>query len=178
MRKFPFIILVLLLSWEVSWAQGTRVGIVNMSFLVANAPQAISVKKRLEREFEPRQEVIEDCLEELKQLQVSVRKASESKNAEQTKRQVAKFQKKQRRCAELRSEFQEDLNKRNNSEMKSFLDLVVGVTDTIAMKRKLDLVLKAEAALFVTDKVNITTEVLQGLERRKNGASKSRKKKP
>ncbi len=178
MRKFPFFILLLLLSWEVSGAQGTRIGIVNMVFLVANAPQAITVKKRLEREFEPRQEVIEDCLEELKQLQVSARKASESKNTEQTKRQVAKFQKKQRRCGELRSEFQGDLNKRNNSEMQSFLDLVIGVTEDVAMKRKLGLVLKAEAALFVTDAVNITAEVLQGLERRGSGASKSRKKKP
>ncbi len=178
MRTFLLFVVLLLLSWEGAWAQGTRIGVVDLSFLIANAPQAISVKRRLEREFEPRQEVLEDCVEELTQLQASVRRASGSKNESHTKRQVAKFQKKQRRCAELRTEFREDLSKRNNSEMKSFIDLVTSITDAIAVKRKLDLVLKADAALFVTNSTNITAEIMKGLERHGSPEPKSRKKKP
>jgi outer membrane protein len=146
----------------------TKIGFVNGQRVINESPQAAKAKKKLEKEFEKRDQDLQKMAKQLQGLQESLEKngvtmAESDRHAKE--REFADlnrdFQRKQR-------EFREDLNLRQNEEMAAIYDRVNKVIKQIAEAEKFDLIL--QEAVYVGPRIDITEKVIKGLAESKDSA--------
>lgn len=150
-------------------AQDVKIGVVNVPFLLDRAPQTKAAMDALQEEFAPRQREFAAKAKDLEDLTSRVQKdaavmgETERKNAEQELRDL------RREVARLQNEFQEDLNLRQNEELGNLQRTLLQEVQSYAQAQGYDLVVGD--ALFVSNAVDITEEVLRAIETNYNATS-------
>ncbi|MDJ0939197.1 MAG: OmpH family outer membrane protein [Woeseiaceae bacterium] len=150
-------------------AQDVKIGVVNVPFLLDRAPQTKAAMDALQEEFAPRQREFAAKAKDLEDLTSRVQKdaavmgETERKNAEQELRDL------RREVARLQNEFQEDLNLRQNEELGNLQRTLLQEVQSFAQAQGYDLVVGD--ALFVSNAVDITEEVLRAIETSYNATS-------
>lgn len=150
-------------------AQELRIGVVNVPLLMDRAPQTKAAMDNLQEEFAPRQREFAARAKELEDLTARIQKdapvmgETERRNAEKELRDL------QREVARLQQEFQEDLNLRQNEELGRLQRILLQEVQKYAQDQGYDLVVGD--ALFASNAVNITDEVLQAITTSFNGTS-------
>ena len=109
-----------------------KIGFVNGQRVINDSPQAIKAKKKIEKEFEKRDQDLQRIAKQLQGLQENLEKnaptmaESERRNKEREFNDLNRdFQRKQR-------EFREDLNQRQNEEMASIYENINKVIRKVA----------------------------------------------
>ena len=98
-------------------AQELKIGVVNVPLLMDRAPQTKAAMDALEEEFAPRQREFAAKAKELEELNAKLQRdaavmgETERRNADKQLRDL------QREVSRLQTEFQEDLNLRQNEEL-------------------------------------------------------------
>lgn len=144
-------------------AQELKIGVVNVPLLMDRAPQTKAAMDALQEEFAPRQREFAAKAKELEELTEKFKKdaavmgETERRNAEKELRDL------QREVARLQSEFQEDLNLRQNEELGSLQRTLLVQVQKYAQDQGYDLVV-GDGVLFASSAVNITAEVLEAIE--------------
>lgn len=138
-----------------------RVGFVNAQRLINDSPQAVKAKKKLEKEFEKRDQDLGRLAKQLQTMQENVEKngptmsESERRNKEREFNELSReFQRKQR-------EFREDLNLRQNEEMAAIYERVNKIIKQVAESEKFDLIV--QEAVYFSAKIDITDKVIKAL---------------
>lgn len=138
-----------------------KIGFVNGQRLINEAPQAVKAKKKLEKDFEKRDQELQRIAKQLQGMQENIEKnaptmpESERRNKEREFNDLNRdFQRKQR-------EFREDLNLRQNEEMAAIYENINKVIRKIAETEKYDLIL--QEAVYFSPKIDITEKVLKSL---------------
>ncbi|MDD5248309.1 MAG: OmpH family outer membrane protein [Rhodocyclaceae bacterium] len=138
-----------------------RIGFVNGQRVINESPQAIKAKKKIEKEFEKRDQDLQKLAKQLQGLQEGLEKnattmaESERHNKEREFNDLNRdFQRKQR-------EFREDLNLRQNEEMASIYENVNKVIKKVAETEKYDLIV--QEAVYFSPKIDITDKVIKAL---------------
>ncbi len=144
-------------------AQELKIGVVNVPLLMDRAPQTKAAMDALQEEFAPRQrefaakaKELEEATEKFKK-DAAVMGETERRNAEKELRDL------QREVARLQSEFQEDLNLRQNEELGSLQRTLLVQVQKYAQDQGYDLVV-GDGVLFASSAVNITADVLEAIE--------------
>lgn len=145
-----------------------RIGYVNGQRVINDSPQAAKAKKRLEKEFEKRDQELQQMAKRLQSLQDTLEKNaptlsdSERRSKERELNELNRdFQRKQR-------EFREDLNLRQNEEMAAIFERANKVIKQIAEAEKFDLIV--QEAVYWSPRIDITDKVIKALtETEKNG---------
>ena len=144
-------------------AQELKIGVVNVPALMQQSPQRQVAMDALQEEFAPRQREIvakqkefEDLGEKV-QRDVAVMGETERRNAERDLRDL------QREVARLQTEFQEDLNLRQNEELGNLQRLLLKEVQDYAQSSGFDLVV-GDGVLYASSAVNITENVLRAME--------------
>ena len=147
----------------ISHAQELKIGVVNVPALMQQSPQRQVAMDALQEEFAPRQREIvakqkefEDLGEKV-QRDVAVMGEVERRNAERDLRDL------QREVARLQTEFQEDLNLRQNEEHGNLQRLLLKEVQDYAQASGFDLVV-GDGVLYASSAVNITENVLRAME--------------
>lgn len=144
-------------------AQELKIGVVNVPLLMDRAPQTKAAMDALQEEFAPRQREFAAKAKELEEFTEKFKKdaavmgETERRNAEKELRDL------QREVARLQSEFQEDLNLRQNEELGSLQRTLLVQVQKYAQDQGYDLVV-GDGVLFASSAVNITAEVLEAIE--------------
>lgn len=144
-------------------AQELKIGVVNVPLLMDRAPQTKAAMDALQEEFAPRQREFAAKAKELETFTAKVQKdaavmgETERRNAEKDLRD------RQREVARLQTEFQEDLNLRQNEELGNLQRTLLVEVQKYAQEQGYDLVV-GDGVLFASTAVNITAEVLQAIE--------------
>ena len=142
--------------------ENLRIGVVNVAQLLEQAPQAQAAMEALQEEFAPRQRdilAIQQSLQtkgETLQRDGAVMGEAERVNLERDIRDE------QRDLEREQSEYLEDLNIRRNEELSRLQRSLLQEVQTFARSAGYDLVVSE--VLFYSSAVDITDEVLQGLE--------------
>lgn len=138
-----------------------RIGFVNAQRLINDSPQAQKAKKKLEKEFEKRDQDLGRLAKQLQTMQENVEKngptmsESERRNKEREFNELSRdFQRKQR-------EFREDLNLRQNEEMAAIYERVNKIIKQVAESEKFDLIV--QEAVYFSSKIDITDKVIKAL---------------
>ena len=143
-------------------AKPLKVGFVNVQRLLIESPQANAANRALENEFAPRQRDIVAKQKAFKdradkfQKDGAVMGADERRNAENELRRDEREL--QRQVEELR----EDLNNRKNEALGKLRVDVLRQIETFAKQGGYDLIVSD--ALYVSPALDVTSQVLQGLQ--------------
>lgn len=140
-----------------------KIGFVNTERVFRDSQQALKAQKKLEKEFQGRDQEIQKMIKQARDLQSYLEK--EGLTLSETERA-----KKQRELANLsrdlqhgQREFREDLNQRRNEEFASVQERARKAIVEIAEKEKFDLIV--ENVVYASSRVDITDRVLKSLDR-------------
>jgi outer membrane protein len=138
-----------------------KLGFVNGQRVVNESPQALRAKKKIEKEFEKRDQELQKLSKQLQTMQEAMEKnavtmaESERRNREREFNDLNRdFQRKQR-------EFREDLNLRQNEEMAAIFERANKVIKQIAEAEKFDLIV--QEAVYFSPRIDITEKVIKAL---------------
>lgn len=151
-------------------AQELKIGVVNVPLLMDRAPQTKAAMDALQLEFAPRQREFAAKAQELEDLNARLQKdaavmgETERRNADKQLRDL------QREVARIQTEFQEDLNLRQNEELGNLQRSLLAEVQLYAQTQGFDLVV-GDGVLFASTAVNITDDVLRAIETNYNATS-------
>ncbi len=161
MKKRVSLFLALLLAANVSYAE-IKIGFVNVARVLEKAPQAEKAKKRLEKEFSPRDKHLVSQGKEIKKLEEKLnRDASVMGEAERVKLErdiIAK----RREAKRSQQEYSEDLNMRNNEEFRKLQRRIFEAVKILAKDEKFDLIL-TDGVIHASPAIDITEQVQKKL---------------
>ena len=142
-------------------AADTKIGFVNTEKVFRDAAPAVRAQKKIEKEFEKRDQEMQRSAKQLQAMQQALEKnavtmsESEKRNKEREFGELNRdFQRKQR-------EFREDLNQRRNEELAAVLERANKAIKAIAETEKYDVIL--QEAVYVTPRIDITDKVIKAL---------------
>ncbi len=162
MKRLFIFLLVLALPAAAQTAE-MKIGYVNTEKVFRDSQLAVKAQKKLEKEFQNREQDIQKLVKQARDLQAFLEKEGLTLSE-------AERGKKQKDLANLSRDlqhdqraFREDLNQRKNEEFASVQERARKVIMEIAEKEKYDLIL--ENVVHASPRVDITDRVLKSLER-------------
>ena len=160
-RQLSVLVLLLLVSMSPLQAE-TRIGFVDIPYLIDKAPQTLDAERRLEMEFAPRQEDIRRLRDELSalndRLELEGLTMSESV-AGSIDRQVRGLE---RRLKRDEMDFREELNIQKNNEFKKVRVLVLETIARFGKTNNYDLIV-SDGVLFANKQIDVTEKILESL---------------
>ncbi|HIG64996.1 MAG TPA: OmpH family outer membrane protein [Methyloprofundus sp.] len=163
MLKKLAVLLGLLILSQTTQAE-IRIGVVNIPLLMANAPQAADAKKRLEKEFSPKDKQLVAQQKKIKSLEEKL--ARDGMTMADTKkrdleRQIIAIRRDAQRAQQ---EFKEDFSIRRNEELGKMQNRIIEAVKALAEEGDYDLLL-TEGVIHASDKVDVTEKVQEKLSK-------------
>lgn len=146
-----------------------KIGVVNVARLLEQAPQAQQAMAALQEEFAPRQRDIVAMQRELQQKQETLQRDAAVMGAEERLSLEREIRDEQRDLTRTQDEYMEDLNIRRNEELGRLQRSLLQEVQAYARSAAYDLVVSD--VLYYSSAVDITAEVLRGLEASGGGGS-------
>lgn len=158
-----FILLLALALPAAAQTADMKVGFVNTEKVFRDSQLAVKAQRKLEKEFQTREQDIQKMVKQARDLQAYLEKEGLTlAEAERTKKQK-ELANLSRDLQHDQREFREDLNQRKNEEFASVQDRARKAILEIAEKEKFDLIL--ENVVYASTRVDITDRVLKSLDR-------------
>ncbi len=156
--------LVLLLLVPAAQAGDLRIGVVDVSALFQQAPQAQTANFRLQQEFGQREQELVAKQRELQEKQERLESEGDLMSAGQRQELEQAVQTLRRQLRRSQEAFQEDVNVRRNEELGRVQRQIFAIIEDMAESEDYDVIL-GENVIYAADTVDITPEVLERLER-------------
>ncbi len=162
LKRIYFFLAATLLSAAAA-AQGSefKIGFVSTERLFREAAPAVRALKKLEKEFQPRDQELQKLAKQAKDLQTQLEKEGMTMAESDRRTKEADLARMNRELQRLQREFREDLNLRKNEELGQVLERANKVIQEIAEKEKYDLIL--QEAVYRSPRIDITDKVLKAL---------------
>ncbi|TDY00122.1 OmpH family outer membrane protein [Thiohalophilus thiocyanatoxydans] len=164
--QYLTLILLLLSGFSVANAEA-RIGFVDISQVLKEAPQADAARKKLEEEFAPRDDKIVAMQKKLKQMEEEMATDADIMSEEVRKKKERKIVLEKREIKRTREEFNEDLNIRRNDELNKLQKLVYDTIVTLAKDKDFDIVF-GDNVIYASEKVDLSEKVLERLNAQYN----------
>jgi len=162
-NKFAQMMLaVLLLSPLAAVSADMKIGVVIVPRLLQESPQARAAMGALQDEFAPRQRELVELGNELKERQNTFQRDVEVMSAEERRNAERDMQNEQRAFQRRQNEFAEDLDLRRNEVLGGMQQELGAEIQRFAKGAGYDLIITD--AIYFNDSLDITDEVLAGLE--------------
>ncbi|MGI9309524.1 MAG: OmpH family outer membrane protein [Gammaproteobacteria bacterium] len=166
--KSTFITVLMLGLWMpalVSAQQATslKIGVVNVPRLLQESPQARAAMEALQDEFAPRQREIVAAQTTLKDEQAKFQNDIDVMGEEERRNKERELRNDERTLVRDQNEFEEDINLRRNEELGKMQQELARQIQNYAKQEGYDLIL-GEGVLYISGTIDITQQILQGLE--------------
>lgn len=138
-----------------------KIGFVNSDKVMREAAPAIRAQKRLEKEFEKRDQDLQKAARDLQAMQESLEKNAMTLSEADRKAKEREFNDQNRDFQRRQREFREDLNQRRNEELASVLDKANKAVKQIAESEKFDIIF--QEAVYASPRIDITDKVIKAL---------------
>jgi len=140
-----------------------KIGYVNAQRAIEESPQAKKARKRLDKEFSPRNKELEKAKKELRKMEEKLNRDGAIMSEPEQQKLERKIRADARDLKRASEEFREDLNLRRNEASERLRRRIFEVIKNIALKEKYDLIL-VEGVIYAGKKVEITEAVLKQLK--------------
>ena len=138
-----------------------KIGFVNSQRILNDAPQAAKAKKKLEKEFEKRDQELLKLSKQLQSVQESLEKNSVALSESERRNKEREFNDLNRDFLRKQREFKEDLNLRQNEEMAAIYERVNKAIKGIAEVEKYDIIF--QEAVYANPRIDLTDRVVKAL---------------
>lgn len=164
MQAFKWVALLLGLYCQMAVAQtaegSLKVGFVNIRKLLVQAPQLGQIQKKLEGEFEDKNQVIIKLRHQIAQLSSQYDQETEKTVMLEVQKQITE---KQRELAKNQQRLQDEYNVRRNEELAKLQTLIVSMVAKVSKEKKMDIVLNNTGVIYVSGRIDITPTVFKYL---------------
>lgn len=143
-------------------AKPLKVGFVNVQRLLIESPQANAANRALENEFAPRQRDLQAKQKAFKDRADKFQKDGAVMGADERRNAENELRKDERELQRQIEELREDLNNRKNEELGKLRINVLRQIEGFAKQGGYDLIVSD--ALYVSPALDVTSQVLQGLQ--------------
>ena len=140
-----------------------KIGFVNTSRVLKEAPQARRVEERLKAEFQPREAQLKDKRQEILSIEDQLKSVDISISANTRRKLEREIRLKVSQLKFLEQEFREDQNLRRNEEIRELQQVIARVLAQLGDSGKYDLIL-TEGVSYVSDQIDITAEIIDMLK--------------
>lgn len=162
MKRIALLLLCMVFP-AMSLAADLKIGFVNTEKLFRESPLAVKAQKKLEKEFQGREQEIQKQIKQARDLQNHLEKEGLTMSEADRGKKQKDLANLSRDIQHAQREFREDLNQRKNEEFAGVQDRARKAIVEIAEKEKYDLIV--ENVVYASPKVDITDRVLKALER-------------
>jgi len=156
--------LVLVMSSVSLWAEGAKIGVVDLQKIMQTASQMKVIQERLEKEFKPRRDKLISMEESLKKDMEKFKRDSAILTATQRKDLEKKIVATQQQFEREGQQYQQELSTAHNDAMEDFYNKIRAAIAKVAQSESYDLVFQKDAAPFSIDKLDVTTKVMQEIQ--------------
>ncbi|MEA3193885.1 MAG: outer membrane protein [Betaproteobacteria bacterium] len=139
-----------------------KIGYVNTERILRDAAPAVRAQRKIEAEFQKRDQELAKVADQLKKMQDDIEKNSVTMSEAQRRNREREFGELNREFQRKQREFREDLNQRRNEELAQVVEQANRVINQIAEQEKYDLVL--QDAVYRSPRIDITDRVIKALE--------------
>jgi outer membrane protein len=153
--------LALLLTANVSFAE-LKIGFVNVAQVLEKAPQAEKAKKRLEKEFSPRDKHLVAQGKEIKKLDEKLKRDASVMGESERRKLERDIIAKKREAKRAQQEFSEDFNMRRNEELGKLQRRILEAIRALAKDQNFDLLL-TDGVIFASSQIDVTEQVKKKL---------------
>jgi len=150
------------LSAAPAWAE-LKIGVVDYSKLVEEAPQAKLALEKIRNEFGPRQRELQSQQQSLKTKEDRLQKDGATMTEEQRSQAEKELRDSYRDLQRKQSEAQDDFNARRNEEMSRLQRALIEQVRRYAKAQNFDLVV-ADGVIYATPTLDITPQILTALK--------------
>ena len=146
-----------------------KFGFVNTERILRDAVPAQRAQKKIEAEFQKRDQELARIADQLKRMQEDMEKNSVTMSESQRRAKERDFGDLNRDFQRKQREFREDLNQRRNEELAQVVEQANRVIRQIAEQEKFDIIFQ-EMPAYVSPRIDITDKVIKALESGKPAA--------
>ena len=162
--QYSLILALLLINGNVlAESHFYKIGFVNTSRVLKEAPQARRVEELLRAEFEPREAQLKEKRQEILDIEGQLKSIDKSISATTRRKLEREIRLKVSQLKFLEQEFREDQNLRRNEEIRELQQVIAGVLAQLGDSGKYDLIL-TEGVSYVSDQIDITAEIIEMLK--------------
>lgn len=140
-------------------AAETRIGVVNISKLVTDSPQAAAARQKMDQEFSARRKQLEATEQKLMADIEKGKKDAPVMAADARKKLEEDLGTRQNAFLQQKNQYNADVAKRQEQELVTLQKAIQDVVNQVARDGKYDLVL-SDGIVFAADSINITDKVL------------------
>jgi len=143
-------------------AVSSRIGFVDIPYLIDRAPQALEAEQRLETEFAPRQREIEIQRAELAEITAMMSDATLELSEAEYAQLDRESRSLERRIKRNEQDFREELNIQKNREFKDVRILVLEAIAAFGEQQDYDLIV-SDGVLYANKRIDVTELILDSL---------------
>lgn len=167
-RSLGVILVAAALALPTAALAQTKIGVVKLNRLFEEAPQALALQRSLTEEFAPRERDIRAKRDQLREIEERLQQGEGFLSEDERRRLEDQFRDDQRDLQRSQNEFLEDLNLRRNERLGDLQRLFISEIQSYSQSQNFDLVV-VEGFIHASDKIDITQQILQVLQRRHQG---------
>jgi outer membrane protein len=140
----------------------SKFGFVNTERVLRDAVPAVRAQKKIEAEFQKRDQEMARHADQLKRMQEDLEKNAVTMNEAQRRAKERDFGESNRDFQRKQREFREDLNQRRNEELAQVVEQANRVIRQIAEQERFDIIF--QDAVYASPRIDITDRVIKALE--------------
>jgi len=140
-----------------------KIGVIDVRMVVQKSAQLRTINATLTRHFKPREQAIIEAQANYKAKQEKYAKTAQSLSDTERSNLEHEIINDRAGLQAMITSFQQDLDNEQNSAMQKLLSQIASIVNSIAAKEHYDLILQADNAPFVADRLNISSQVLAQL---------------
>lgn len=148
----------------VVFADGAKIGVVDLQKIMQTAPQMKGIQEKLETTFKPRRDKLVAMEENLKSQMELFKKDSTIMSQTKKKDMEKKIVGLQQQFERDGQQYQQELSTAHNEAMEEFYSKIRAAIAKIAEREKYDVVLQKDAAPFSADKLDVTAQVMKEIQ--------------
>lgn len=166
MRKLTinlFFMLALLGTMPIAHADG--VAVVDVAYLIDNAPQAQAASRDIEEEFGPAQQRMQEKQQEYQELAEKLQRDGLVMDEQEQQQTQQRLQELEQEIRQMEQQFREELGVEREQAFSGIQEIIAEIVGEIAEEEDLDVVV-AQGVLYSSDRADLTERVLQRMEAR------------
>ena len=136
-----------------------KVAVVNVQQVLQQSPKVVQLTKKLENEFKPRQQKINDQQKALEAQLESFKKESLTMSQKDKDATQKKISDERANLLKQVVAYQQDLSKEQNKIMRDILSNLNSVVSNLAKKDNFNLVLDSQAVIYSSNGTDLTKDV-------------------
>ncbi len=142
---------------------GLKIGVVDVMSLIDKSSQMEQARKKIEREFSPRQNKLNSEREAITKMEERLSKDADVMSEDEQKKLSKEVMKRVREYKTAEEELRQDFNQSRNEEMMKLQKSILEAIQALAKEEHYDLILH-EGVVYANDSINVTAKVASRLE--------------